>query len=518
MCHEVQGVGAIDFAYRGQDVMVVPSFGKDLNEVECVNCGQCARVCPTGALTIKSDTDDVWKLIHDRDVTVVAQIAPAVRVALGEMFGMEPGTVTIGQTVAALKAIGFDKVYDTSFAADMTVIEEGNEFLKRMAKGENLPQFTSCCPAWVKFAEQYYPDLISNLSSCKSPQQMFGSVAREVLPELLGVENKKIAIISIMPCTAKKFEAARAEFQNEGLRDVDFVLTTQEIGRMIKQAGLDFSSLVPESLDLPMGFKSGAGVIFGNSGGVSEAVLRFAAEKVSGVSLTNVDFHEVRGEEGLREATLTIGDVKLKLAIVHGLANAARVVENVRAGKAEYHFIEVMSCPGGCIGGAGQPVYYDSDVRCLRTKGLYSADKMLQLHKSQENPAVASCYEKTIGEPCGEKAHHMLHTHYQSRKRITGNEISLINGSGSKGHEKLMISVCVGTSCFVRGSQSLLQALIRYIDQNDLSHLVDVKATFCMEKCDKGPNIRIGDTQIERCTFERALEVLTESLELSAVK
>ncbi|HHX39237.1 MAG TPA: 4Fe-4S binding protein, partial [Armatimonadetes bacterium] len=295
VCHEIQGIGAIDFAHRGSSTAVLPAFGKDLKHVECVYCGQCASVCPTGALTVKSEIDAVWEALSDPKKKVVAQIAPAVRVAIGEHFGLAPGTVSMGQTVAALKAMGFDQVYDTSFAADLTVIEEANEFLARKEKGERLPIFTSCCPAWVKFAEQYYPSLLPHLSSCRSPQQMFGSIAREVLPEKLGVDNKDLVIVSIMPCTAKKFEAKQEKFIQDGIADVDHVLTTQELGRMIEAQGLRFSRLEPESLDMPFGFKTGAGVIFGTSGGVTEAVLRYAVEKVSGTRLEGVDFRAVRG-------------------------------------------------------------------------------------------------------------------------------------------------------------------------------------------------------------------------------
>jgi len=508
-CHEVQGVGAIDFAFRGQKVTVAPSFGRNLGQVECVGCGQCARVCPTGALTIKSDTEPVWRALHDPSKTVVVQIAPAVRVALGEIFGLRPGKVTIGQTVAALKALGFNKVYDTSFAADMTVIEEGSEFLERKKNGGRLPQFTSCCPAWVKFVEQYYPDLFGNLSSCRSPQQMFGAVARETLPSQLGVKNEDLVVVSVMPCTAKKFEAAREEFSQGGIRDVDYVITTQELGRMISEAGLDFKSLQPESLDLPLGFKSGAGVIFGNSGGVSEAVLRFAADKLTGMRVETVDYHQVRGEQGLREATVTLGSVTLKLALVHGLANARRLADRVRQGAVDYDFIEVMSCPGGCIGGAGQPVTWDQDCRRARTEGLYAADKMLQVHKPQENPALAECYRTCLGEPGGEKAHALLHTHYHSRRRLEGDDLSL---SDTPGRERLKVSVCVGTSCYVRGSQGILHALLRYVEDKGLLPDVEVAATFCMERCDRGPSVRVGDTVIEHCTFEMAVAELNSQL------
>jgi NADH-quinone oxidoreductase subunit G len=513
MCHEVQGVGAIDFAHRGQKVAVLPSFGKNLNQVECVYCGQCASVCPTGALTIKSDIEEVWKAIHDPKKTVVAQIAPAVRVAIGEMFGLKPGTVAIGQLVAAMKSIGFDKVYDTSFTADLTVVEEGTEFITRKTKGENLPQFTSCCPGWVKFAEQYYPDLFPNLSSCKSPQQMFGSLAREVLPEKLGVKNEDLVVISIMPCTAKKFEARRPEFSREGVRDIDYVLTTTELARLIEESGISFTLLQPESLDLPFGFKTGGGVIFGVTGGVSEAVLRWAAEKVGGAPVDKVDYTEVRGQKGIREAAVTVGGITLKLAVVHGLANARAIAEKVRAGEVDYDFIEVMSCPGGCIGGAGQPVPVHPDCKSMRARGIYDADKMLQVHKSQENPYITEAYRETLGEPNSHTAHRLLHTEYQSRRRITGGSLDLVTGTDEK---CLEVSVCVGTGCYIRGSQDILHALIRHVEDRGMNHAVDIKATFCYEQCDRGPSVMVGDTLLERCTFEMARDELERQVAAQA--
>ena len=509
-CHEIQSVGAIDFAHRGSNVAVLPAFGKDLASVECIYCGQCASVCPTGAIMPRSEVAEVWKALGDPTKKVVAQIAPAVRVAISEAFGGEPGTVSTGQIVAALKSMGFAQVYDTSFAADLTVIEEANEFLARKTKGEKLPQFTSCCPAWVKFAEQYYPELLKNLSSCKSPQQMFGSLAKDTLPAKLGVEAKDLVIVSIMPCTAKKFEAKRPEFQHEGVQDVAFVVPPREWARMVEEAGLVFNKLEPESLDMPLGFKTGAGVIFGNSGGVSEAVLRYASEKITGVKIDAVDYHIVRGEEGLREATISVGDVTLKLAIVHGLKNARAIAEQIKAGKCEYDFVEVMSCPGGCIGGAGQPVPKDYQYRKQRTKGLYEADKTLQLHKSQDNHYVAECYKNHLGEIGGEKAHHLLHTKYHSRRRISDEDLDLVSGTAES---KLVVSVCVGTSCYVRGSQNLLHGLIRHVEEQNLQNVVDIKATFCFERCNKGPNVAIGDVVLEKCTFEKACEVLGQKLD-----
>ncbi|MCE5200444.1 MAG: [FeFe] hydrogenase, group A [Armatimonadota bacterium] len=508
-CHEIQGIGAIDFAGRGAHTCVLPAFGKDLSQVECVSCGLCASVCPTGAITPKPEIEQVWKQLDNPNKKVVAQIAPAVRVALGEYFGFEPGTITTGQIVAALKAIGFDQVYDTSFAADLTVLEEGTEFLARKTKGEKLPQFTSCCPAWVKFAEQYYPELLPNLSSCRSPQQMFGSLAKSMLPEKLGVDVKDLVIVSIMPCTAKKFEAKRPEFKKSGMQDVDYVLTTQELGLMIEEAGLRFNKLEPESLDMPFGFKTGAGVIFGTTGGVTEAVLRYAAEQISGVKLGSVDFKAVRGEDGIREAIVNVDGHELKIAIVHGLANARAIAEKVKAGESDYDLIEVMTCPGGCVGGAGQPVSRDPEARKLRARGLYDSDKMLEFHKAQDNHMVNECYKTHLGKVGGQKAHSLLHTCYASRRRIEDSDIDLLGGAGGN---KLEVSVCVGTSCMVRGSQNLLQELIDYIEEHGMQGSVDVKATFCFEACDRGPTISVGGTVINKCTLEKAVKVLDKEL------
>ncbi len=509
MCHDVQSVGAIDFAHRGADVAVGPAFGRDLDDVECVHCGQCARVCPTGALTPANDIDDVWAFLDDPDKVVVAQIAPAVRVALGEMFAQPAGAVQTGKIVAALKALGFDYVYDTSFAADLTVLEEATEFLRRWSLGQRLPQFTSCCPAWVKFAEQYYPELLGNLSTCKSPQQMFGSLAKDILPAQLGVKRENLVVVSIMPCTAKKFERARPEFAVGGQADVDVVLTTQELGKMIDQAGIVFAALPVQSLDMPLGFKTGAAILFGTTGGVSEAVLRYAAEKATGTTLDSVDFHAVRGEAGIRLATVELGERRLTVAIAHGLANARRLADQAKAGPVAFDLVEVMACPGGCIGGAGQPVTAGAHLRVARAAGLYEADRSLQLRKSQDNPLLAECYQKHLGEVGGHKAHELLHTGYHSRRRMFGEHVVV---ESRQDRRKLEVAICIGTSCHVRGGHTLLRQLGAWLQAEGLGGAVEVTATFCMERCGEAPNVLVDQTLISGATLEKIATAIRAQL------
>lgn len=498
-CAEVQGIGAIDFAHRGEGVVVTPAYGKSLAQVDCVNCGQCAAVCPTGAIVVKPQIDAVWDTIHDKDRVVVAQVAPAVRVALGEMFNLPASEITTGKMVAALRMIGFDKVFDTSFAADLTVIEEANEYLKRKAKGEKLPIFTSCCPAWVKYAEQSFPELLDNLSSCRSPQQMFGSIAKSRLPELMKVPLEKLTVVSIMPCTAKKYEAKRGEFINEGIADVDFVLTTQEIGKMIQEAGLDFASLEPESMDLPMGFATGAGVIFGNSGGVSEAVIRYAADVLNVPFPEQIVLQEVRGTQGIREAVITSDKGELRMAVVHGLKNAASLARKIIDKEVEYDIVEVMACPGGCIGGAGQPISQKLDSRQSRTTSLYHADKIMPMHRAQDNPFIKELYEVLLKEPNSHKAHELLHTHYNSRRRIEDEEISF---SAPSKEERSKVRVCIGTSCFLRGAQEILSKTLQQVEENGWQNRFDIAATFCTEQCDKGPTIVIDGEVIHHAKIE----------------
>lgn len=417
-CREIQSVSAIDFAFRGSQSLVLPAFGEGMGEGTCINCGQCAAVCPVGALLPMNNIKEVYDALYSKDKITIAAIAPAVRVALGDEFGEPAGVIVTGKMVAALKHMGFDFVFDVSHAADFTIIEEGTELINRITKNENLPQFTSCCPGWVKFVEQTYPEQRNLLSSCKSPQQMFGSFAKDYLPKVLNKRAEDITIVSIMPCTAKKFEAGRPEFQKDGMRDVDVVITTQELASMIREAGLDFKNLPTANFDKPMGVQTGAGVIFGVSGGVTEAALRFAAEKLTGQK-GELDFKQVRGEEkGIRRAEIKIGDLTLKVALVSGLANARKIMENIKAGKEEAHLIEVMACPGGCINGGGQPYHAggNQDVRKKRAAGLYKADKIAKIHNSQDNPDMQQQYKDEIGEVGGHKAHALFHTDYKNRK------------------------------------------------------------------------------------------------------
>ena len=409
VCEEVQGVGAVSFAYRGSEMMVTPAFNKNIAEVTCVNCGQCRVVCPTGAITIKNDNYKIWEVIHDKNKRVVAQIAPAVRVALGEEFGLNPGEVTIGKIVAALKMIGFDEVYDTSFGADMTVIEESNEFIEKLTEGKGLPLFTSCCPAWVKFAENKFPDMVDNISTCKSPQQMFGSVLKEYYKGKDKEEGKETIVISIMPCTAKKAEAAREEFEHDGIREVDVVITTQELAFLIKEAGIVFEELEEESFDMPFGLVSGSGVIFGSTGGVTEAVVTRLLKDKPNHTTKDIMFKDVRGMENIKEAVFNVDGTEVKLAVVHGLKNASELVKQIKSGERSYHFVEVMACPGGCVCGGGQPVSKRVNRGIDRASGLYKLDRTSQIKSSEENPLINSLFEGMLKD-----RHDLLHVHKKS--------------------------------------------------------------------------------------------------------
>lgn len=487
MCKEVQGIGVLDFTGRGSGVKVSPAFGKDLKDVECVYCGQCASVCPTGALTIKSQVDEVWKAINDKTKTVVVQIAPAVRAAVATEFGIPGGEHAMGKTVTALRRIGFDKVYDTSFTADLTTVEEATEFLGRVAEGKNLPQFTSCCPAWVKYVEQFYPDYLSNLSSCKSPQQMFGSLAKQYVADHEGAKREDVYVVSIMPCTAKKFEARRPEFSVDNDPDVNAVLSTQELIKMINEAGIRLADLPPDSMDLPFGFKTGAGIIFGASGGVAEAVLRMAAagENPGGHI---PEFREVRGLQGVKEVAVNIGGTELHLAVLSGLANAKDVLEKLRAGEVSYDIIEVMACRGGCIGGGGQPLPNDMAAREERKNIIYDCDAIQPLHNAADNPYVKECYSTLLQKPNSSVAHKLLHTGYRSRRRILGEDLEL----SETAREKVPVSVCIGTNCYLKGSYDTLRTLINKAREAELADKFEFKATFCFEKCKASPNVQVG--------------------------
>lgn len=418
ICADVQGLSILDFVGRGSDTQVKPAYGKYLSDVACVACGQCSTVCPVAAIFEKEDIEEVWAAINDPKKYVVVQTAPAVRVSIGEEFGMEPGSIVTGKLVAALKALGFDKVFDTDFAADLTIIEEGHELLKRLKEGGTLPMLTSCSPGWINFIEQYYPELLPHVSTCKSPQQMFGALVKGYYAQKIGKKPADMYSVSIMPCTAKKYEAQRTEMSVDGKTpDVDAVLTTRELARMLKQAGIDFSQLEEEPYDAPFGISTGAAVIFGATGGVMEAALRTVYEVVTGKTLEKLDFKAVRGFEGVKESTVDLDGTKVKVAVVHTLSKAREMMERIKAGKADYAFIEVMCCPGGCIGGGGQPFGATNELRLKRMESIYEADRDLPLRKSHENPAINKLYKEFLVEPLGERSHHLLHTHYTNRKK-----------------------------------------------------------------------------------------------------
>ena len=436
VCQEVQKVSTLAPRYRGFNTIIGPGQEALLDDAVCVQCGQCAAVCPVGAISEHDDSEKVWEALENPEKYVVVQTAPAIRAALGECFDLPPGTLVKGRMVAALRRLGFKKVFDTNFAADLTIMEEGTELLTRLKKklvdkdeSIKLPMFTSCSPGWITYMENFYPELVNNVSTCKSPQQMFGAIAKTYFAEKIGKKKEDMVVVSIMPCTAKKFECNRDEMNDSGTKDVDYVLTTRELGKMIKEAGLEFVNLPNEEMDAPMGISTGAADIFANTGGVMEAALRTAYAIVTGDDIRFDKLHvtPVQGLDGVKEAELTIKGtlpdwkflegVTLKVAVAHGLGNANKVIESILKGEKEYHFIEVMTCPGGCIGGGGQPRLTTDEVRKARIQAIYKEDAGREFRKSHENPAIKQLYDEFLGKPLGEKSHHLLHTHYFDKKK-----------------------------------------------------------------------------------------------------
>ena len=411
-CKDVQGIAALTYAGRSSDITVTTAFNKPMEQTDCILCGQCSLVCPTGAIVEKDDTQKVLDALQDKNKHVIVQVAPSVRVALGDAFGLEPGAIVTGQMVTALKLLGFDKVFDTNFGADLTIMEEAHEFLHRLEHGGTFPMMTSCSPGWVNYMEKHFPACIDHLSSAKSPMSMFGAIAKTYYAEKAGLKPAEIVTVSIMPCTAKKFEAARPEMGRDGYRDVDIVLTTRELIKLIKYVGLSIGKLPENDFDSPLGLSSGAGAIFGATGGVMEAALRTVYEKVTGKTLEKLEFMDVRGFDGIKECTVNLPGRDVHIAVAHTLKNARIIMEQVKKGTSPYDFIEIMACPGGCIGGGGQPIGTTNAIRKKRMAALYEIDQNLPIRKSHENPDIQTLYHDFLGEPLSEKAHELLHTHY----------------------------------------------------------------------------------------------------------
>jgi NADH-quinone oxidoreductase subunit G/NADP-reducing hydrogenase subunit HndD len=416
VCEEIQGVSAIDFVGRGSQTHVAPAFDKGLNVSSCINCGQCIMVCPTGALREQSDLKEVIDALNDPEKTVVVQHAPSISITIGEEFGIKPGQDSMGIMTAAFRRLGFDQVFDTSFTADLTIMEEASELAQRIKTGGKLPMMTSCSPGWIKFVEQVYPEFIGNLSTCKSPQQMLGAITKTYFAELKGLDPHKIFNVSVMPCTAKKFEAERPELGRDGYQDLDAVLTTRELARLIKMRGIDMNDLLPEAADTPFGERSSAGKLFGVSGGVMEAAIRTAYYLLTGDELEDVQIKELRGLDGIKEANVKIGDLSLNVAAVSGLGNARKMLDAIKAGEKEIHFMEVMTCPGGCIAGGGQPISANIEAIKARMKALYEIDRDAVVTMSHNNKYIKKLYDDYLGKPLEHKSHELLHTTYQKRE------------------------------------------------------------------------------------------------------
>jgi iron-only hydrogenase group A len=417
ICEEVQGVSAIDFTKRGFDTMVLPPFEQDISQTTCVNCGQCVLACPVGALSERSSVEEVVEVLQDNGKFMVAQVAPAIRVSLGDFFGLNPGENVTGMVAAALRKIGFQKVFDTDFTADLTIMEEASEFIRRVEKKGPLPMFTSCCPAWIKFAEQNYPELLPNISTCKSPQQMMGALVKRYISKEVGVPPEDIYLVSIMPCTAKKYECTRSEMGLGSMADVDTVLTTRELAKMIKIYGMHFPEIEPERFDDPIGFTSGSGDIFAASGGVMESALRTAYHLITGQDLENIEFEKIRGIRGIKEASVAIGDLNVNVAVVNTLSNAKEIIRRIRSCEKSYHFVEVMSCPGGCVGGGGQMEGYEPERIKKRIDAIYGLDRKRVVRLSYNNPAIIRLYETFLERPGSPVAHELLHTNYERKQK-----------------------------------------------------------------------------------------------------
>lgn len=421
-CTETQGVAALSYTNRSESFTVTTAYNEPLENTDCVLCGQCSTVCPVGAIVEKDDTDKVWEALHDPTKHVIVQVAPSVRVAIGDDFNIAKGSIMTGKMVTALRMIGFDKVFDTNFAADVTIMEEGTELLARIKEGGTLPMITSCSPGWVNYMEKHYSHKVDHLSTAKSPQQIFGALSKSYYAQIADIDPRNIVTVSVMPCVAKKFEANRSEMGHDGRADVDIVITTRELIKMIKYVGLDFPGLPDSDFDSPLGYGTGAGAIFGTTGGVMEAALRTVSEVHTGKPLEKLEFETVRGNEGIKEAIVALGKDTIKIAIAHGLRNAELVMRQIEEGTCDYTFIEIMACPGGCIGGGGQPISGTKAVKMLRQDALYDIDKGQTIRKSHENPDVIRLYEEFLEKPLSEKAHHLLHTHYGKQfKRTTEN-------------------------------------------------------------------------------------------------